>query len=104
MECGKGGLPVRLLLGTDALEGFERYLAPAVVIALQAREPPGEPLRGKGVAGGQHFRLARLSATQGHVPAIGAKHDPSRFSFYAHRHSPSCVTDGSRCVSCEPRQ
>jgi hypothetical protein len=38
------------------------------------------------------------------MPAISAKHDPSRFSFCLHRHSPSCVTDASRCVSREPRQ
>jgi hypothetical protein len=38
------------------------------------------------------------------MPPIGPEYHPSAFSFYAHRHSPSCVTDASRCVSREPRQ
>jgi hypothetical protein len=38
------------------------------------------------------------------VPTIGAQDHPASFSFCMHRHSPSCVTDASRCVSREPRQ
>jgi hypothetical protein len=63
VECGEGGLPIRFVISADALEGFEHYFPPAVVFALQAREPPGKPLRGKGIAGGQHFRFAGLCAS-----------------------------------------
>ena len=104
VECGKGGLPIGAMWRADALEGFERYIPPAVVLALHAREPPGKPLRSKGVAGSHYFRLARLGATQGNVPPVGAKHYPSSFSFCTRLHSPSCVTDASRCVLREPRQ
>ena len=64
VECGKCGLQIRVMFGADALEGFERHLPSAVVFALHAGESPGKPLRGKGVAGGHHIRLARLGATQ----------------------------------------
>jgi hypothetical protein len=62
VECGKGGLPIRVMRNADALEGFERYLAPAVVFTLHAREPSGKPLRGKGIAGDGDFRLAWFRA------------------------------------------
>jgi len=104
VECGKSSLPIGVMWRADALEGFQRYLPSAVVIALHPGEPSRKPLRGKGVAGGHHFRLAWLGATKGNMPAIGAQYDPAGFSFCVHRHSPSCVTDASRCVSREPRQ
>jgi hypothetical protein len=65
------------MFGADALLGFERHFPPTVVFALHAREPAGKPLRGKGVAGGHHFRLARFGATQGNVPAIPAQYNPA---------------------------
>ena len=104
VEGGKGGLLVSIMFGADALEGLEHHFPPAVVFALHAREPSGKPPRGKGVAGGRYLCLARRSATEGNMPPIGPEYHPSAFSFYAHRHSPSCVTDASRCVSREPRQ
>jgi hypothetical protein len=64
VECGQGCLPVGIMFGADALLGFERHFPPTIVFALHAREPAGKPLRGKGVAGGNDFRLARLSATK----------------------------------------
>jgi hypothetical protein len=39
VECGKGGLPIRFVISADALEGFERFPAPAVVVALHPRQP-----------------------------------------------------------------
>ena len=60
MECGESGLPVGVMFSSDALEGFERYLAPAVVVALHACQPPGKPQRGEGIAGDGDFRLACL--------------------------------------------
>ena len=44
VECGKGGLPVGVMRNADALQGFERYPALAIVIALHACEPSGKPL------------------------------------------------------------
>ena len=104
MECGQGCLPVGVVRNADALEWFERYRGPAVVVALHAGVPSRQPLRGKGVARGRYLCLAWLGATQGHVPAIAAQYHPAGFSFCVHLHSPSCVTDASRCVSREPRQ
>jgi len=63
LECGQGCLPVGVMRNADALEGFERHLPPAVVVALHAGEPSRQPLCGKGVAGGHYFRLAGLGAT-----------------------------------------
>ena len=81
VECGQGGLPVGVMRNADALEGFEHYFPPAVVIALHACHSTGKPLRGKGIAGGGYLRLAWLSATEGHMPPIGAKYDPAGSSF-----------------------
>ena len=91
VECGKGGLPIRVMRNADALQGFERHFPPAVVIALHAREPSGKPPRDKGVTGGQNFCLARLGASEGNMPAIGAQDHPAGFSFCVHRHSSSRV-------------
>ena len=104
VECGKCCLPVGVVRGANVLEWFERYRGPAVVLALHACQPSGKPLRDKGVAGGGYLGLARLGASKGNMPPIGAQHDPSVFSFCLHRHSPSCVTDASRCGSREPSQ
>ena len=60
MECGNACLPVGVMRNSDALERFERYLDPAVVDALHAREPAGKLLCGKGVADGAGFR-ARIA-------------------------------------------
>jgi hypothetical protein len=91
VECGKGGLPIRVMRNANALQGFERHPGLAVVFALHAGEPPGKSLRGKGVSGGHYLFLAWLSATEGQMPAIGAQYDPAGFSFCVHRHSPSRV-------------
>jgi len=77
MECGESGVPVGVMFSADALERFERYLAPAVVFALHACQPSGKPLRGKGVVRGRYLCLARLGASKGNVPPIGVKHYPS---------------------------
>jgi hypothetical protein len=69
------------MFGADAMKGFERHLPSAVVIALHAHEPSGDSLRGKGVTGGRYLCLARLSATQGNMPPIGAQYDPAGSSF-----------------------
>jgi hypothetical protein len=81
LECSQGGLPVGVVRGAYALEWFERYRDLAVVIALHAHEPSGDSLRGKGVTGGRYLCLARLSATQGNMPPIGAQYDPAGSSF-----------------------
>jgi hypothetical protein len=39
VESGKGQFPVRFVISADALEGFERFPAPAVVVALHPRQP-----------------------------------------------------------------
>ncbi|MFO0155434.1 MAG: hypothetical protein ACK53U_01650 [Alphaproteobacteria bacterium] len=65
----------------DALQGFERHPAPAVVFALHPGEPSRKPLRGKGVAGGRYLCLAWLGSAKRNVAAIGAQYDPAGFSF-----------------------
>jgi len=63
VECGEGCLPVGVVRGANALEWFERYRGPAVVVALHAREPSGKSLRCKGGVRGRYLCLARLGAS-----------------------------------------
>jgi len=81
VECGQGGLPVGFMFGADALEGFEYYLPPAVVVSLHAGQPAGKPLRSKGVVRGRYLCRAWLGAAEGNMPPIGAQYDPARSSF-----------------------
>jgi|GEM_PF-3440660 len=58
LEFHKGALPIRVMRSAYTPEAFEHHFSPTVVFALHACQPCGKPLRGKGVAGGLHFRFA----------------------------------------------